>query len=513
MKKIVVFLMILIVLFATSCGDKEPLTPANIYGEALKFPQNADFLSTGVSGDFQYIVYSDHAEILSCEVSSGQTEVTFPSEILGKKVTVIGDNILMEQTGIKKVTIPNTVTTIGNYAFYGCTSLTDINMPAELKKTGSNTFSKTPWFNNITAEFAVVGKGVLIKYNGNAEEITVPSNVGYLADAFKGNDNITKLVIPETVKGICDSAFAGCYSLIDIDIAKTISDIGAGAFDDTVWLVCQKQDFVTVGNGVLIKYNGTDENVVIGSDVKYISGAFYGNKTVKNVTVPVTVKNVTYGTFTDCKSLESVEFKGMDTVLAGGLFYDCDKLKKVILPSGLKMIPDNLFYGCLKLEQVNIPGTVKYIGDTAFYYCDKLTELTLPDGIKEIGTGAFYGCTVLEKMNLPNSISKLGEACFACCYALEIESIPVSVTVLESTVFSYCDKMDKITVSDKIYKIGTATFEGDKKIEVTVLGKNTILEENAFGDNTDRVTLICVKGSVAEKFAQKNNIKFTSIKE
>lgn len=487
------------------CGEKVEYR----YGDAVAYPDNYGFVSTAKAEGFSYTVYEDHTEIISVELSDSASSLKFPSELGGKPVTVIGSGVLSADTTLKSVLIPDSVEEIGNYAFSGCTALESVILSKNLKKLGCGTFSETPWLSSLTDEFSVVGKGVLIKYNGKGGNIKLPSDVGYISDAFSGNNSITSITIPDTVKGISDSAFYKCGSLSEIDIPTGLADIGTEAFKGTTWAALSDDEFLVVGDGVLIDYRGDSTEVTIPDGVKYVAGAFYDNKSITSVVVPDTVKHVRNGSFYNCTSLTEVSFNGAETVTDAALFRDCIALSSVKLPESLEIIDDYLFYGCVRLNSVNIPESVKYIGKMAFYYCGVLTEVTLPEGVSELGDGAFFGCTELKKLNMPDSVSKIGRVCFSCCYNLEPFELPPKVTVIEDGLFSYCLLFKNVTVPERITTIGQYAFEAITGITLEIEGNATVVDASVFGDEPKEAEIICNAGSAAEKCAEKNNLKYT----
>lgn len=506
MKKLVIFLLtfILIAFAFSGCKGEE-----YVYGEALKYPQEGSFVATGTEGRFTYVLYEDYAKIINMDVEDSPTSVTIPEELEGKPVKVISGGIATGNVTITTLVIPDSVEVIGNFAFNGCAQLENVTMSRNLKKAGCGVLGETPWFNALDDEFVVIGKGVLIKYNGDGGNIQLPENVGYISDAFTENIQITTIKIPDTVKGICDSAFYKCGSLSDVELPEGLCDIGAEAFKGTTWVSMIEEDFVVVGDGVLIDYRGDDTEVTIPENVKYVAGAFYDNQNITSVTVPESVKYVRSGTFYNCINLSKVDFKGADTVLDSSLFRDCISLCSVELPKNLEVINDYLFYGCSKLLRVDIPDTVKYIGAMSFYYCIVMTEVEVPDGVLEIGSGAFFGCTILRKVHLPDSIAKLGGAAFSCCYELQPFELPPKVTVIEGGLFSYCLLFTDVKIPERITKVGDYAFEAIKDIELEVEGFATVLGVNVFGEEPKNPKIICLEGSVAEKYAIKNEINYT----
>lgn len=505
MKKTIAFVLAFLLLFClVGCSE-----PEYIYGDALQYPNTPEFVLSGTSDRFSFIEYSDYIEITNIDAEDMPISLSIPAEINGKPVKVIAGGIMSGDISLTTLTIPDSVEIIGNNAFSLCSKLEKVIMSKNLKKAGCGTFNDTPWIKSLDDEFVVWGKGVLVKYNGKGGDIKLPSNVGYISDAFAGNNRITSIKIPETVKGISDSAFYECGSLSEISLPKTLCDIGTEAFKETMWSSLVEGEYIIVGDGVLIEYRGDETEVKVPDSVKFIAGAFYDNKQITSITVPRSVKGVRAGSFYNCVALSSVVFEGEDTVLDSALFRDCISLRSVKLPDNLKTINSSLFYGCNKLQNVKIPKSVKNVGPMAFYYCINLTEVKFSEGLLELGNGAFFGCTALKTVVLPSTIERICPVAFSCCYELQQFELPPKITVIEAGAFSHCLLFKDFKVPERVTRIEQYSFESVKDIVLDVEGFATVIEKNVFGDEPQNPKIICPEGSAAEKFAKRYEVNYT----
>ncbi|MHB1151244.1 MAG: leucine-rich repeat protein [Eubacteriales bacterium] len=217
---------------------------------------------------------------------------------------------------------------------------------------------------SILFESDVVGKEVTIsKYTGTAKEVDVPSSVGgkpvtkIAAYAFQDNTKLISVKIPASVKTIGAASFRGCTSLTTVTfssgltaisdyaflecaklstfkIPSTVTSIGVSAFGSTAWISAQKTSFLTAGDGILIKYLGTDSAVTVPSGVKYISNAFYYKNGVTSVILPSGV--TTIGTYAFCKSpnLKSITLPDTITLINTDAIYECSSLAEIKVKSG-----------------------------------------------------------------------------------------------------------------------------------------------------------------------------------
>lgn len=228
-------------------------------------------------------------------------------------------------------------------------------------------------------------------------ELTVPEqlggkNVSVIADnVFSGNDRLSAVVLPDTLKVIgcnsfanCDSlksvalpdsltkigksAFAGCENLSDIKLPPNLRNFGSQAFYGTGWLEKMKNTnpLVTV-NSVLIDGTACSGNIVVPvGTLRIAPGAFYGAKNLTAVTLPGGLMEIPADTFGCCRSLESIS-----------------------LPSGLRFIGDSAFENCVSLKKITIPDSVTTIGFDAFKGCDLVKSITVPESVVIIMPWAF----------------------------------------------------------------------------------------------------------------------------
>ena len=148
------------------------------------------------------------------------------------------------------------------------------------------------------------------------------------------------------VKKIGRNAFRGCSLLSDVKISTKVGDIGRSAFDETEWISAQTDEFVIVGNGILLTYNGKSENVVIPGNVRIVSDAFCGSSTLKSVTVGGSAEKIGEYAFSGCKALSNVIIKDKVARVCDNAFAGCSGLTRVYFPLSLKEIGKGAFRGC-----------------------------------------------------------------------------------------------------------------------------------------------------------------------
>lgn len=257
-------------------------------------------------------------------------DLTIPLSLGGYKVVSIGPSAFSGSATLRTLNIPDGISTIsaeafsscpnltgveigasvsyiGNRAFADCTALSQVTFNGLLDNIESDAFYNTAWMTSSTAEFVMLGGTTLIKYNGTAETVTVPSGVKNIAaNAFAYNTTVKEVILPDTLQKIGDNAFVHCYSLEKISIPASVSHIGAGAFDDTVWMYNQPDEYVSV-NGILISYKGNDVHLELPEGITAIgAGAFMANDSIRSVHVPSSVIYIDSMAFGSCTALRTL---------------------------------------------------------------------------------------------------------------------------------------------------------------------------------------------------------------
>jgi hypothetical protein len=344
---------------------------------------------------------------------------------------IISKNSNSLSQGCSNTIIPEGVTSIGAYAFYGCTDLTALVIPSSVRFIGENTFSYTG-LESIVIPDAVTTIGVrAFAYCSNLASVTLPKEIKYVPSwCFNGCINLTEITIPDSVTNISQDSFSGCKSLTSILIPDSVTEIGANAFNSCTNL----------------------ENVTMSGKLKKIgNGAFGSCKSLVSMELPDTLVSVGSSIFSGCSSLEKVKLSNSMTVLDSYFFANCKSLTSVTIPESVTSIGVQAFMNCSSLTDIIIPDKVTSIGNTAFNGCVNLKTVLLSNSLTAIQTCTFQYCKSLTEITIPNSVKEIGNRAFEGCNGLKTIYIPAEVEKINSYAPSYSFTFSSCPSTIKIY--------------------------------------------------------------
>ncbi len=384
---------------------------------------------------------------------------TFISDLVGIKVdesnTIYyaeGNCLIRKSTndlvlGCKNSIIPSSVTSIGDYAFSGCSNLTSIEIPSSVTSIGDYAFSGCGSLTSIEMPSSVTRIGELAFYwCSSLTSIVIPSSVTSLGNyAFSGCSSLTSIVIPSSVTSLGNYAFSGCSSLTSVVIPSTITSIGNGVFYS-----CSSLTSIVIPSSV----------TSIGND------AFSGCSSLTSIEIPSSVTSIGNDAFSGCSSLTSIVIPSSVTSIGSSAFYDCSSLTSVVIPSSVTSIGNYAFSGCSSLTSVVIPSTITSIGNGVFYSCSSLTSIVIPSSVTSIGNDAFSGCSSLTSVVIPSSVTSIGNSAFRGCSSLTSIEIPSSVTSIGSSAFSGCSSLTRVVIPSSVTIIGEFAFLGCSSLTI-----------------------------------------------
>lgn len=276
-----------------------------------------------------------------------------------------------------RIILLSNLTSIGDYAFYGCNSLTSIEIPEGVTSIGISAFDGC----------------------SSLSEITIPQSVTTIGDfAFNGCSKLQTVHISSSINNIGNRVFESCTSLISITVDENnqnYADIEGVLFDKDITTLIQ----YPIGN------KRTSYNIPVGV-TSLSSHCFYGSENIITVTIPNTIISFGINIFERCSNLTTVNFADNSkfTILSLRMFSNCTKLTNIEIPSSVTTIENGVFEFCTNLSSITIPDNVTSIESYVFRRCTNLSSIIIPDSVTSIESRAFSGCSNLSTVRINATI-------------------------------------------------------------------------------------------------------------
>ena len=409
--------------------------------------------------------------VLKSFAPAGLTNYTIPNS-----VTSIGNYAFSYCSGLTSITIPNSVTSIGNYAFADCDGLTSVTIPEKVTSIGTYAFrdcdnlkevyckpttpptAKSNMFTNTSSELCIY-----VKYESLEDYKTA---TGWTTYKDKITTNLNEIYYTSS-----DGKVVEPYSTTVFG-----ANIVSNEYKD--------------GKGV-ITFDGPVTS--IGHQAFYASSSTAAGRRLTSVIIPNSVTSIGNYAFRYCDGLTSVIIPNSVTSIGNYAFCYCSGLTSVTIPNSVTSIGNYALQNCTSLTSVTIPNSVTSIGNNPFCDCYKLnsfngkfattdgrcliadgvlisfapsglTNYTIPNSVTSIGNYAFYYCSGLTSVTIPNSVTSIGDDAFAYCSSLTSVTIGNSVTSIEEHAFAHCSSLTSITIPNRVTSIGNNPFYGCYKL-------------------------------------------------
>ncbi|MDD4212874.1 MAG: leucine-rich repeat protein [Bacilli bacterium] len=343
---------------------------------------------------------------------SSTTEIIIQNKYKDKAVTSIGASAFIDQMGYSKVIsihIPDSVTSIGEKAFYGRIKLESVTIPEGVLSIGKS--------------------------------------------AFSGCTSLTNVVIPQSVISIGEGAFSGCSSLIEI----TLPFVGASR--------------TATNSSALFGYIFGTNSYTGGDSVKQYytsssSSTYFIPTTLRTVIITDTT-TLGCGAFYNCSNLTNITIPENVTIINENVFYSCSGLTSITIPESITSIGTMAFSFCRSLTSITVPKSVTHIGDSAFQGCSNLIEMTLPFiGASRIAgsgqTSSLFGY-IFGEFYYTGGVSTRQ---YYTDYSYETYYIPATLktviitdaTLLGYGAFSYCSNLTSIIIPESVTTVSNKVF-------------------------------------------------------
>lgn len=495
-----------------------------------------DSSSDKISNGFTYTFDDTDGISITGYVNTSVEILEVPCEIDGKKVTSILGKSFKNFSNLKNVLIPESVMTIGDSVFSGCSKLESLTLPfvgywSEGRTTndeyvkccrpigylfGTNSFLNAvevkQYFDGIPLESTTIKNNYQSTYyipknlkqvcvmSGEIcsgafygcnliERITIGNEVTSIGEsAFKNCSSLTGIAIPGSVRSIGKDAFRDCSNLANLIIADGVMDIGEAAFKN-----CNKIESATMSTDAISYIPKSNlKNVVITSGDSIKNSAFNGCSKLENITLPFIggsrkSSNDTYqyplgyifgtSSYTGGTVITQFYYGSTLSSTTSTKYYIPSTLKSITITGGNLLY--GAFYGCSGLTNITIANDLTFISEKTFYGCSGLKSVTIPDSVNYICAGAFEGCNNLVKKL--NGVSYVDNWVIDCDSTVKSVNLKNNVRGIADCSFYNCKLLIEILLPDNILAIGDNTFNGCSSLEKITIPQNIrSIGRNAF---------------------------------
>lgn len=388
-------------------------------------------------------------------------------------------NLYLNNELLTDLKIPDTITNIGRFAFYGCESLVSVSIGNHVESIGCDAFAECP--------------NLQYQYYNNAKYLGNEQNPYLVLTIFENNTAKHCEIHPDT-KFIHSGAFQSCDSLDTLIMHDKLVAVGENAFGR-----CHKLESVYITDMAMwcrLKFLTQSANPLYCAQNLYLNSVL-----VTDAVIPEGVASIGNYAFSGYQKLTSVVIPDSVSIIGAQAFSSCVKLKTVYMGTGVRQIKSSAFFGVgwlslhiteleswLKIEldgtgagnpigtveklylngqlveNLVIPDGVQAIGDFAFCGFSGIVSVQIPDSVTQIGKNAFSHCAKLASVTLPKHITTIDIWTFYDCSNLLSVVIPQGVTTILGSAFAECDKLTSITLPDSIQSIGDSAFYGCKNL-------------------------------------------------
>lgn len=394
--------------------------------------------------------------------------------VFGEGVKRLGNRVFFGCTGLKKLELPESMEQIGdawtNYSDYGatfcgCSSITELTIPTNMKFLAANSFTETK----------------IEKINWNAVDCDADV-VGYSNYEVFGYCPIREVYFGDKVKSVPAYIFAGRGSLATVKTSGTIEYVGENAFRGTSWLGAQELDKMIYVDHAAYQYRQDTQaadpiSFEFPEGTKSITAAaFQNNKLLVKVTIPHSMDRIGENAFDGCSSLGEVVWNA-DSVNNDRCRFS-KSLYKITFGNEVRVIPNYFLYQCTGLVEIKLPESVESIGESAFGECDGIKQFVFPNSVKTVGYLTISYCDNLEKVVVGEGLQSMNfDYLFTGCSKLKtLEWNAINHKEVKEDLYHQYEScqapVENVIFGDKVEYVPGMLFFGVKTLANVKLGKS-----------------------------------------
>lgn len=395
---------------------------------------------------------------------------------------------------IKELIIPEGVTTINAYSFYGMSELTSIYFPSSVVEVGSLAFEKC---NNISKIIINdIGAWCNIKFTKSAWTGAISNPLSVARHLYLNEEEIKDLIIPGEIADINNYVFQGCKSIESITFHDGVKSIGINAFSG-----CSNVEKLDLPSSLTSIKDGAFQGLNLVKELNIPEGvtsigniAFSGLTSLTSITWPTSLESIGDNSFSRCINITALNIPDNVTTIGEGAFNSCEGLVTINLPNNLSRISSYLVCDCYNLISIDIPESVTSIGNYAFQNCRSLTSVKIPQKVESIGEYAFYECSSLVTVDMSEveNLKRIWHHAFQNCTKMNTLYFPKKLIDINNFVFANCRSLTSLDFPENLEGIGEYAFEGCNGITTVEIPNSVIaINEAAFANckSLEKITI------------------------
>ena len=415
-------------------------------------------------------------------------------------ITSIGNKAFGGCLSLTSVTLPSELISIGDRAFWCCRRLTSLDLPSSLTTVGEEAFAGCSQLTSLTLHSGLTNIKVYnllvdndlkdVRYIIDSDlETYLQSNHPIIYDIrcgikyYLNDQEITTLEIPSGITHIGYGVFFSSNNLTNLTLSSKITSAGEYAFRNCSNL---KDVRYYIYDDLATYIQKGHPAIYVNCGIKY----YWNNQEITTLEIPSSVTSIGNYAFYGCNGLTSIEFPSNLSSIGDWAFASCSGLTSVDLPSSITKMGELVFHNCENLSSVKLPSEITAISKEAFGGCISLKNIELPAGITSIDEYAFYGCSNLQNINLPSGITTIGFGAFWNCSNLTNVILPSALTSIGNIAFVNCSNLANVTLSSNITSIGSSAFSGCKSLKNLTISKDvTSIKDIRFNNDSEELEL------------------------